>query len=105
ELRIRVNLALFCTVASGHILRLSSSTARRETQHQSRETLLRTLGAVLRAALLAVLHTLRVEHAADDMVAHTRKILHAAAADHHHGVLLKIMAFAGNVADHLEAVD
>src|SRR5690606_15961369 len=28
ELRIRVDLALFCTVASGHILRLSRSSAR-----------------------------------------------------------------------------
>src|SRR5690606_19882747 len=41
----------------------------------------------------------------DDMVAHTRKVLHAAAADHDHGVLLKVVAFARNVADHLEAVD
>src|SRR5690606_36907381 len=67
--------------------------------------LLRTLGAVLGAALLAVLHALRVEHAADDMVAYARKVLHAAAADHDHGVLLKVVPLAGDVADHLEAVD
>src|SRR5690606_26593999 len=59
----------------------------------------------LGAALLAVLHTLRVEHAADDVVAHAGKVFHAAAADHHHGVLLKVVAFTRNVADHLEAID
>src|SRR5690606_38438775 len=68
------------------------------------EPLLRTLGAVFRAALLAVLHTLRIEHAADDMIADARKVFHAAAADHHDGVLLEVVTLARNVADHLEAV-
>src|SRR5690606_23270520 len=76
--------------------------ARRGTE--AGEPLLRTLRAVLRTALLAVLHTLGVEHAADDVVAHARKILHAAAADHDHRVLLEVMTLARNVADHFEAV-
>ena len=38
------------------------------------------------------------------MVAHARKILDAAAADHHHRVFLQVVAFARNVADDLEAV-
>src|SRR5918994_2426970 len=66
--------------------------------------LFRTLRAVLGAALLAVLDALRVEHAAQDVVADARKVLHAAAADHHHRVLLEVMALARDVADHLEAV-
>src|SRR6188474_990317 len=47
--------------------------------------------------LLAVFHTLRVEHAAEDVIAHARQILDAAAADHHHRMLLQVMALAGNV--------
>ena len=60
------------------------------------------LGAVLRTALLAVLDALRVEHAAQDVVAHARQVLHAAAADQHHRVLLQVVAFAGDVADDFE---
>src|SRR5579863_1758822 len=64
----------------------------------------RPLGAVFRAALLAILDALRVEHAAQDVVADARQILDAAAADHHHRVLLQIVSLAGDVADHLKAV-
>jgi hypothetical protein len=31
------------------------------------------------------------------VVTHTRKVLHTAAADHNHGVLLKVMTFARDV--------
>src|SRR5271165_1360322 len=65
---------------------------------------LRPLGAVLRPALLAVLDALRVEHAAQDVVAHAGQILDAAAADHHHGMLLQVMAFARNVTDDLKTI-
>src|SRR5437764_6441761 len=64
----------------------------------------RTLRAILRTALLAVLDALGVEHAAQDVVAHAGQILDAAAADHDHRVLLEVMALARDVADHLEAV-
>src|SRR5215470_17758714 len=66
--------------------------------------LLRPLCSVFRPSLPAVLHALRVEHAAQDVVAHARQVLDAAAADHHHRVLLQIVALARDVADHLEAV-
>src|SRR6478609_6659870 len=66
--------------------------------------LLRTLRAVLRAALLAVLDALRVEHAAQDVVAHARQVLHAAAADHDDRVLLQVMALARDVADYFKPV-
>src|ERR1700758_838119 len=65
---------------------------------------LRALGAVLRAALLAVLDALRVEHAAQDVIAHAGQVLDAAAADHDDRVLLQVMALARDVTDHLEAV-
>src|SRR5215813_9383072 len=64
----------------------------------------RTLGAVLGTALLTVLDALGIQHAAEDVVAHAGQVLDAAAADHHHRVLLEVMALAGDVADHLEAV-
>src|SRR6195256_2843896 len=64
----------------------------------------RTLRAVFRTALLTVLDALGIEDAAENVVAHAGQILDAAAADHDHGVLLKVMAFTRNVADHLEAV-
>src|SRR3954465_14879953 len=64
----------------------------------------RLLRAVLGAALLAVLHALRVEAAAHDVIAHARQVLDAAAADQHDRVLLQVVAFAADVADDLEAV-
>src|SRR5580658_2266816 len=65
---------------------------------------LRPLGAVFRPALLAVLDSLRVEHAAQDVVADARQVLDPAAADHDHRMLLQIVAFARDIADDLEAV-
>src|SRR3954469_25168892 len=61
--------------------------------------LLGTLRAVLRTALLAILDALRVEHAAQHMVAHTGKIAHTTAADQNNRVLLKVVAFTRDVAD------
>src|SRR5256885_10576484 len=64
----------------------------------------RTLRAILRTALLAVLDALGIEDTAEDVVAHAGQVLDAAAADHDHRVLLKVMAFTRDVADHFEAV-
>src|SRR5690606_24742783 len=63
-----------------------------------------TLGAVLGAALLAVLHAGGVQGAADDVVAHAREVLHTTATDHHHRVLLEVVTHAGDVGRHLDAV-
>src|SRR5437899_10967855 len=48
------------------------------------------LRAVLGAGLLAVLHTGGVEAAAHHVVAHARQVLHPAAADQNHRVLLQV---------------
>src|SRR3569623_3827065 len=66
--------------------------------------LLGTLGAVLGARLPAILDTLRVEHAAKNVVANARKVAHTAAADQHDAVLLEVVALAGDVADHFALV-
>src|SRR5438067_6067570 len=66
--------------------------------------LLGALGAVLRAGLPAVLDPLRIEHAAEHVVADAGQIAHTAAADQHDAVLLEVVALAGNVADHFALV-
>src|SRR5271157_823068 len=90
----------FPNFGSGRISRFSALWRRDISRLQS----LRSLGAVFRTALLAVLHALGIEYAAQDVVAHARQVLHATAADHHHRVLLQVMALAGDVTDDLEAV-
>src|SRR5215212_10032148 len=60
------------------------------------------LRAVTAASLLAVLHTLGVERAADDLVAHAGKVLHTPTAHEHDGVLLQVVADAGDVGRDLD---
>src|SRR5438034_3023346 len=67
-------------------------------------SLLRTLGAVLGARLLAVFHALQVERATHDVVAHAGQVFHATAAHQHDAVLLQVVAFAADVRNDLEAV-
>ena len=47
---------------------------------------------------------MRVEHSADDVVAHAGEVLHSSAADHHDRVFLEVMFFARDVARHFVAV-
>src|SRR5918912_231950 len=61
------------------------------------------LRAVAAAGLLAVADTLGVERAADDLVADARQVLHPAAANEHHGVLLQVVADTRDVRGHLDA--
>src|SRR5690348_6281085 len=65
---------------------------------------LRTFRAVLRTALLTVLDALRIEDAAENVIAHARQVLDAAATDHDHRVLLQIVALTRNITNYLEAV-
>src|SRR5574340_182891 len=105
--RIRL-LTNFATIrswnlGSGRILRFST-TRRRGIEPFLPVWLARALRAVLGAALLAALRADGVEGPADDVVADAREVLHAAPADEHHRVLLEVVAHAGDVARHLEAV-
>src|SRR5436190_4734832 len=67
-------------------------------------SLLRALGAVLGARLLAILDALQVERAAHDVVSHARQVLDAAAAHEHDAVLLQVVALAADVRNDLEPV-
>src|SRR5215472_7472124 len=62
------------------------------------------LGTVFRTALLAILHTGGVERATNDVVTHTREILHAAAAHEHDGVFLQVVADARDVGGDFDCV-
>src|SRR5215213_9702084 len=62
------------------------------------------LSAVFRTALFPVFHACSVETAAHHVVAHAGQVLDPAAADQHDRVLLKVVAFAADIADNLEAV-
>ena len=64
----------------------------------------RSLGAVFRTALTAVRNTCGIQSSADDVVTGTGEILDTAAADENDAVLLKVVAFAGDVARHFDAV-
>src|SRR5512134_2680038 len=87
---------------SGRIFRFSTS--RRRGIDRFLYALAGALRAVLAARLLAARDADGVERPADDVVANAREVLHAAAADEHHRVLLQVVADAGDVARHLEAV-
>src|SRR5689334_3208944 len=66
--------------------------------------LLGLFGAVFAPAGLAVPRAGGVQRAPHDMIADARKILDAAAADHHDRVLLQIVTDAGNIGGHLNLV-
>src|SRR5688572_5172330 len=61
------------------------------------------LGAVTAARLLAVLDRLRVQRAANDLVADTGEVLHPAAADEHDRVLLQVVSLTRDVRRDLDA--
>src|SRR6185436_17738924 len=71
---------------------------------QSALRLLWSLGSVLGPSLHPALDADRVERPAHDVIADARQILDAAAADQHQRVLLQVMADAGDVGRHLDAV-
>ncbi len=93
ELGVRQDLPLF-----------GGATTRHARSSSSLLCLLRTLRAVLRTALTAVLDTLGIQRAANDMVSYARQIFDATATNHDDRMLLQIMAFARDVARDFEAV-
>src|SRR6185436_8159812 len=62
------------------------------------------LGPVLGPALLPPLDAHRVQGSADHVIAHSGKVLHAAAPDHHDRVLLEVVPDARDVGRDLDPV-
>src|ERR1700730_4674357 len=65
---------------------------------------LRSLGAILRAPLLAVFNASCVECSANHVITHTGKILYAAPTHEHDGVLLQVMSNTRNVRCNFDTV-
>src|SRR6187200_2729644 len=66
---------------------------------------LRALGAVLGAALLAIVDAGAIERAAHRVITNAGEVLDATAADEHHRVLLEVVAFAADVRRNFVTVD
>src|SRR5438309_1961838 len=62
------------------------------------------LRSVLGSSLFAILDRLRIEDAADDVVADAGQIAHASAAHKDDGMLLQVVALARDVCRHLDLV-
>ena len=65
---------------------------------------LRTLCAVLGAGLATTCNTLGIQSTTDDVVTNTGQVLDTAAANQNDGVLLQVMADAGNVRGDLNTI-
>src|SRR6478609_540349 len=89
-------------VTSGELYTGSAINGRRGAGPLRGMSALLLLRAVPAASLLAVLHALGVQRAADDLVADPGEVLHPAAADQHDGVLLQVVALAGDVGGDLD---
>src|SRR3954465_12604013 len=90
-------------VTSGELYTGSAISGRRGAGPLRGMSALLLLRAVPAASLLAVPDALGVQRAADDLVAHARQVLHAAATHEHHRVLLQVVADARDVGGHLDA--
>src|SRR5690606_1820949 len=60
----------------------------------------RSFSTVLGATLLTVFYSCGIECTTDDVISHTRKILHTTTSDQYDRVLLQIVTFTWNVSVH-----
>ena len=65
---------------------------------------LRLLNTILGTAAATLLDTHTVERATNDVVTHTRKVLHTTTANEHDTVLLQVVPFIRDVGDHFNAI-
>src|SRR5437773_2720885 len=91
-------------VISDRGLRIAEFQSAFRNPHSAMSCLFRSLRSVLRSALHAPLNADRVERAADDVITDARQVLHAAAPNEHQRVFLQVVAHAGNISRHLDAV-
>ena len=59
-----------------------------------------SLCTIFGAALFAAINTLCIKCSADDVITDTRQVLNTAAANHNDGVLLQVVAYAGDVSSY-----
>src|SRR5690625_18048 len=105
---VDLDVALRCGSLARHISDSPSSGSGRRSGASARTRLIAAsalllLRAVAAAGLLAVLHTLGVERAANDLVTDTGEVLHPAPAHENDRVLLQVVPDAGDVRGDLDA--
>ncbi len=66
--------------------------------------ILRPFCAIDRSAPAAAFNALGVIHAADNVIAHARQVLHASTTDKHDRMLLQIVLFAWDICNDFHAV-
>src|SRR4029079_8444553 len=98
----RLRLPSFSTlftswVTSGELYTGSETSGRRGAGPLRGMSALLLLRPVTTRGLLAVLDALRVQRAADDLVAHAGEVLHTAATDQDDRVLLEVVTLTGDV--------
>ena len=69
-----------------------------------RDKLIREFPMIRPPAVLTILNTSRIQTTTHHVVTHTRQILYTTAAQQHDRVLLQVMAFTTDVANHLKTV-
>src|SRR2546423_5193322 len=98
----RARILLMSWVTSGELNTGSDINGRRGAGPLRGMSALLLLRAVAAAGLLAVAHALRVQRTTNDLVADAREVFHPAATDEHDGVLLQVVADAGDVGGDLD---
>src|SRR6266542_3715083 len=93
--RLRTSRGASVYFGSGSVSRFGTSPLRGIA---SVPYLLGPLGAVLRPALATIVDARGVERTADDVITDARQILHTAATNEAHRVLLQVVTLAGDVA-------
>src|SRR3989344_7058345 len=89
---------------SGSILRLGTSLRLGMVLFLNLLSFFRALSTVFRAGLLTIFHASCIQAAAHHVVTHTWQILYTTTTQQHNRVLLQIVAFAADVANHFIAV-
>src|SRR5262252_8276922 len=97
-----VRILLISWVTSGELYTGSAISGRFGAGPLRGMSALLLLRPVAAARLLTVADALGVQGTADDLVTHTREVLHPAAADQHDGVLLQVVTDTGDVRGHLD---
>ena len=80
------------------------STANRATANAAKLRSLRALGTVLGTGLLTILDALGVKRAANDVVTHTRQVLHTTATNKDDRVFLQVVAFTTDIRNDFKAI-
>src|SRR3954453_10282512 len=97
-----IRILLISCVTSGELYTGSATRGWRGAGPLRGMSALLLLRAVAAARLLAVADGLRVQRAADDLVADARQVLHTTAAHQHDRVLLQVVTLARDVRGDLD---